>query len=395
MKPPNTDSVNKSSSSPDSSNNPCTSNNMDIPTPLTSSIIDTELNDCLLEENYASKLLASLYSNPQIPRNVVQTVVNDMTSIFDNIHHTLQRRVSKLLSNANISIECFNHFNSILDIIEHPFSDLNTEYKRIKYYTQIGTYVPPQEYIVGERLNENLQHNDFTLVPVNCTQQFIPMRHVLQNFFKLKNVLTDTLEYMNKCRLYNSVLMNFPQGSVWQEKLKSYQSQIVLPIFLFFDDYEIGNPLGSHSGIHKLGAVYMSIPCLPPHRQSSLSNIFLALLFHSSDRQKFGNNVIFRPLINELNFLRTTGIDFDLVNFKGNIKFDLGLIIGDNLGIHSITGFVESFSSNYPCRMCRSNKFEIKKQCYADTSLLRNLEQYHLDVVENNISNSGIKEACV
>jgi len=130
---------------------------MDIPTPLTSSIIDTELNDCLLEENYASKLLASLYSNPQIPRNVVQTVVNDMTSIFDNIHHTLQRRVSKLLSNGNISIECFNHFNSILDIIEHPFSDLNTEYKRIKYYTQIGTYVPPQEYIVGERLNENLQ----------------------------------------------------------------------------------------------------------------------------------------------------------------------------------------------------------------------------------------------
>ncbi|KAF0706641.1 SAM domain-containing protein, partial [Aphis craccivora] len=331
LKPPNTDSVNKSSLSPDSSNNPCTSNNMDIPTPLTSSIIDTELNDCLLEENYASKLLASLYSNPQIPRNVVQTVVNDMTSIFDNIHHTLQRRVSKLLSN----------------------------------------------------------------VPVNCTQQFIPMRHVLQNFFKLKNVLTDTLEYMNKCRLYNSVLMNFTQGSVWQEKLKSYQSQIVLPIFLFFDDYEIGNPLESHSGIHKLGAVYMSIPCLPPHRQSSLSNIFLALLFHSSDRQKFGNNVIFRPLINELNFLRTTGIDFDLVNFKGNIKFDLGLIIGDNLGIHSITGFVESFSSNYPCRMCRSNKFEIKKQCYADTSLLRNLEQYHLDVVENNISNSGIKEACV
>jgi len=65
------------------------------------------------------------------------------------------------------------------------------------------------------------------------------MRHVLQNFFKLKNVLTDTLEYMNKCRFHNSVLMNFTQGSVWQEKLKNYESQIVLPIFLFFDDYEI------------------------------------------------------------------------------------------------------------------------------------------------------------
>jgi len=168
---------------------------MDIPTPLTSSIIDTGSNDCLLEENYVSKFLASLYSNFQIPRNVVQTVVNDITPIFDNIHHILQRRVSKLLSDGNISIECFNHFNSILDIIEHPFTDLNTEYKRIKYYTQLGTYVPPQEYIVGERLNQNQQLNDFNLVPINCTQQFIPMRHVLQNFFKLKNVLTTLLYY--------------------------------------------------------------------------------------------------------------------------------------------------------------------------------------------------------
>ena len=91
LKPPNIDSVIKCSLSPDSSNNACTSNNMDSPTPLTSSIIDTGLNDCLLEENYASHLLASLYSNSRIPRNIGQTVVNDMTSIFDNIHHTLQR----------------------------------------------------------------------------------------------------------------------------------------------------------------------------------------------------------------------------------------------------------------------------------------------------------------
>lgn len=36
--------------------------------------------------------------------------------------------------------------------------------------------------------------------------------------------------------------------------MKRYdESQVVFPIFLFFDDYEVGNPLGSHSGIHKLG----------------------------------------------------------------------------------------------------------------------------------------------
>lgn len=124
----------------------------------------------------------------------------------------------------------------------------------------------------------------------------------------MKNVLSETLLYLNKCKLYNSPLMNFTQGSVWRKKQKDHESQIVLPISLVFDDYEVGNPLGSHSGIHKLGAVYVSISCLPPHLQSSLNTIFLTLLFHSSDRQKFVNNIIF---IDELNFLRETGIYID------------------------------------------------------------------------------------
>lgn len=346
-------------------------------------------------ENSIKKSIASLYANPQIPRNVVQTVIGDMADIFHSLHQTLKNSTNKLLLDSKISNESFDHFNNILDVIEHPFIDLSTEYKRIKYFTELGTYIEPCEYIVGERLNETRKNNSFYLVPVHCTEQFIPIRSVLKNFFQMKNVLSDTLEYMNKCKHSKKILLNFVQGSVWKDKEKYHESQTVLPIVLFFDDYEIGNPLGSHSGIHKLGAVYISIPCIPPHRQSSLNTIFLALLFHSSDRQKFGNNVIFKPLIDELNYLRHTGIDIDIDGFKGIIKFELGVIIGDNLGVHSITGFVESFSSNYPCRICNIRKEEMKKQCYADDNLLRTVDQYNFDVNEGDVSNSGIKEKCV
>lgn len=153
---------------------------------------------------------------------------------------------------------------------------------------------------------------------------------------------------------------------------------------------------GSHSGVHKLGAVYITIPCLPPHIQSTLKTIFLALLFHSTDRQKFGNNVIFKPLIDELNFLKDQGIDIEINGeFIRNIKFELGLILGDNLGLHSITGFVESFSSNFPCRMCKVSKEVMIKQCYVDEQLIRKVDDYNFDVIENNVSNSGIKELCV
>lgn len=76
----------------------------------------------------------------------------------------------------------------------------------------------PFEHVIGERLNENRKNNSYSLVPINCTEQFIPLRHVLKNFFQLKDVLTDTLEYINKCEIQNSILINFVQGSVWKKK---------------------------------------------------------------------------------------------------------------------------------------------------------------------------------
>ncbi|XP_050058270.1 uncharacterized protein LOC126550517 [Aphis gossypii] len=202
--------------------------------------------------------------------------------------------------------------------------------------------------------------NTFSIRPINCTQQY-------------------TLKYINDIIHCETILINFIQGSVWKEKQKKHDSQCVLPIFLFFDDYEIGNPLGSHSGVHKLGAVYISIPCLPPHIQSTLKTIFLALLFHSTDRQKFGEQ----------------GIDIESNGELTNIKFELGLILGDNLGIHSITGFVESFSANYPCRMCKVHKDIMRKQCYVDETLIRQVDDYNFDLIENNVSSSGVSGICV
>ncbi|KAF0708075.1 Uncharacterized protein FWK35_00029746 [Aphis craccivora] len=87
-----------------------------------------------------------------------------------------------------------------------------------------------------------------------------------------------------------------------------------------------------------------------------LSNIFLTLLFHSSDSIEFGNKIIFKPVIDELNFLQNISIEIETPVFNGTLYFDLGVILGDNLGFHSIIGFFETFSSNFPCRICNIRK---------------------------------------
>jgi len=73
-----------------------------------------------------------------------------MTDIFHNLHQTIKEKSNQLLLNDTISNESFDHFNNIFNEFEHLFTDLNTEYKRIKYFTELGTYVPPREYVVGE-----------------------------------------------------------------------------------------------------------------------------------------------------------------------------------------------------------------------------------------------------
>jgi hypothetical protein len=75
------------------------------------------------------------------------------------------------------------------------------------------------------------------------------------------------------------------QSKQWQLKCQNkFPNKTIFPLFLYYDDFEVNNPLGSHAGSQKLGAVYMSLACLSPELSSSLDNIFLLSLFKTSDK---------------------------------------------------------------------------------------------------------------
>lgn len=345
-----------------------------------------------------ASLVATLYGSANLPRNIVQIIIEKLLSVFS---FSLIPLIGDILQNMahNGEISCNGPVSvtlgKISTVITSSFNPFSSEYRRFQYFQGRQTYIPPKSIVVGERHRSNTVAGRQVLSSVPSTMHFIPLREVLHSFFSLKTVLVDTLQYMADLYKDSNVIRNFIQGRFWQSKKRAHLGKQVIPLFLFFDDYETSNALGSHSGIHKLGAVYVSVPCLPPWRCSVLSHIFLVLLFHSSDRVKFGNNIIFQPVIDELNYLGSTGISFVLPNFDGVVYFELALIVGDNLGIHSITGFVESFSANYPCRICRIRKEDMKIQPYADEVLLRCDTDYEADVLECIPANSGVKERCV
>jgi len=151
--------------------------------------------------------------------------------------------------------------------------------------------------------------------------------------------------------------------------------------------------LGGHAGNNKMGATYFSLPCIPPQFFSKLDNIFLTLLFNEKDRIEFGNKSAFLPPIKELKFLESNPV------FKtcddNDIYICFMLMTGDNLGIHEICGFVESFVANFPCRVCKISRNLLRETITEIDNLLRTRTNYEIDLRLGDVSQTGINEECI
>ena len=141
----------------------------------------------------------------------------------------------------------------------------------------------------------------------------------------------------------------------------------------------------------------MRVACLPPSMASKLENIFLFSLLNTLDRNTFQLKIIFIPIIEELKFLETEGITVNISNRSIKIFFKLVVILGDNLGLHTLLGLVESFSANYCCRFCLTLKEDMYLIVREEECILRTIENYEiaLSTIGDSVSSFGVKEECI
>ena len=83
---------------------------------------------------------------------------------------------------------------------------------------------------------------------------------------------------------------------------------------------------------------------------SKLENIFLNMLINSNESKRKG---VFDIYLDEMKKLETDGftVTVDGVDYK--IFVVVVQVIGDNLGLNGLLGYVESFTANFPCRLCK------------------------------------------
>ena len=131
-----------------------------------------------------------------------------------------------------------------------------------------------------------------------------------------------------------------------------------LQIQLFYDDFETANPLGSKKGVNILGGIYFTLRNFPPKLNSYLVNIHLCALCHAQDIKTYGFDTIIEPIVSDLKVLETDGIKVPM--FKSPVHGSIAQVTGDNLSIHGLFWFVESFSARNCCHFCIIEKCDFQ-----------------------------------
>lgn len=102
-------------------------------------------------------------------------------------------------------------------------------------------------------------------------------------------------------------------------------------------------------------------------------------MFNTLDRQTYENTIVFPKAIDELTFLEQYGIEIDSSEGKKQIFLKLVSVLGDNLGLYSMFGLVESFNANFFCRFCYTLRSSMNNVFYESDCHMKTQESYEDD----------------
>ena len=146
-------------------------------------------------------------------------------------------------------------------------------------------------------------------------------------------------------------------------------------------------------------AVYWVLGDVPSELRSQLTSIYLAPLCKANDvKKKYGYETVLEPLLKDLVTLEKEGIFLPQVG--RNVRGTVFCVSADNLGAHSLSGLVESFSAHFICRFCTGDHSDYQqKEVHSGAFPPRTKENYdlHVQSIKENhalVHCCGVKKGC-
>ncbi|XP_051176569.1 uncharacterized protein LOC127291456 [Leptopilina boulardi] len=249
---------------------------------------------------------------------------------------------------------------------------LNTIYKQDAYFAEQFDVVQPtiqhlsSEFQIaghGPSGNPNVKLKDDEFI-------YIPIRDVLSK--RLSNdKFRELLEQNSEDK--EGIFRSFKDGSRYKQHPMFSSNPKAVQIKLYYDEVEFCDGLGSRAGgKQKLGFVYSQYGNLPPMHQATWSYIDLVAVIKYSHVKEFGLSPLSEIIVKDIKEIEN-GIRLP----NGDIIYGtVSALTGDNLGIHMMCGFKESFTAKHPCRFCMASLQEMQIMIEEDTQRLRNPETH-------------------
>ena len=315
--------------------------------------------------------LMRLQELEHLPVSTLNTILDDMTCTVSQTLENSKAAVLSVLKENGVNEEIQTQVAEKMtgNIFQSVVSVMDTPYKRKKYLINKFDYVKPITISFG--LNSKHKERQY---------QYVPILEVLKCMLKSEETLSVVMRGSYKSA--NESLKDFSDGLLFGQNEFLQTNPAALQVVLYFDEFEVINPLESKRGKQKLAAVYMTLANIHLFERSDLKSIQLCLLCPVVDLKEFGMNKMLEPVVFDLKILEMDGIFMEAIQcyIKGTNVY----ICADNLGSHQIGGFFESFGGNvsHICRFCMASPEEIQDHYDPSYYTERNEENYTHQIKE-------------
>lgn len=158
--------------------------------------------------------------------------------------------------------------------------------------------------------------------------------------------------------------------------------------FIYYDDIQVVNPVGNKTKRNHLGAFYFSLGTSP--FRSRKRHIFLLALLRTSYLKEH-KAIVRRTIVDDCKTLENKGISVQRGGETVSVKGSVALFIGDNLAVHTIGGFLESFSHAQRVSLyCLCSSDDIQDRFTVKECTLRTSEEYDAQI--RDLERSGFHQ---
>lgn len=197
-------------------------------------------------KSYAS-LILKLQEKYSLPESTVQSILDDFSTYFELTNNYTQIKVTSVLSENGVQPELVHEIETTLgnNVFQMARKELNSKCKQFNFFCNNFSVVKPVTYNLGRNNNGS-----------DCSFEYVPLLDTLRLLLRDKEV--QEMVYENTSTR-TQVMEDFKDGAYFINHPLNSSEQPWLQIILYFDEFEVVNPLGGHKKKHKIAAFYYTL----------------------------------------------------------------------------------------------------------------------------------------